>query len=362
MTFIYGYVHNIIVKQKLFVSSLLIFLAILFPSPSFAHHRQRVLGVSTSSSEIQIPATVEGPGFILPDSPFFFLDKIKQNVRLTFAFTPEAKAKLYSDIAGERMAELRIMLVKNNANGVKNSLGSISDNLKKSAEELDNAKLSGRDISVLARTINQRIKTKQQVLDILEKQTNGELKNLVGVSQNSLLESKVKVEDSLTEEELENEVKDDLNRLIERKIEESSNSARELEESIDELHKEASLSATKELRKRKEAMKRAIEEKNEELRKAEERRLMEERKEQEKVLKLQEESAREVRKTVEEAKKAAEKFREVQRKAEKIETNSSELKKEEIKQEESSKKENKEERKEESKSSSSKEDKKENKD
>lgn len=319
LTFRRRCVHNVIVKQKLLVSGLLIILVIFLPTASYAHHKQRVLGVSTSpageSSEIQIPATVEGPGFILPDSPFFFLDKIKQNVRLAFAFSPENKARIYSDIAGERMAEFRIMLIKNNANGVRNSLGSISDNLEKSADELDNAKLSGRDVSALAKTLNQRIKTKQQALDILEKQTNGELKDLVGASQNSLLESKIKVEDSLTEEELNNEIKDDLNRLVERKIEESSNSAKELEKSIGELQKEASLSATKELRKREGVIKRAIEEKNEELRKTEEKRLEQERKKQEKRLKLQEESAKEVKRTVEEARKAAEKFKEAQKQA-----------------------------------------------
>lgn len=299
-------------KQKLLVSGLLILLAILFPGSSYAHHRQRVLGVSATSggsSDLQIPPTVEGPGFILPDSPFFFLDQFKQNIRLSFAFTAEQKAKIYSDIAGERGAELRVMLVRNNTTGIKTAILGISDNLKLSSEELENARLTGRDVSTLARKINDNIKLKQQTFDFLEQQTTGEIDGLVKISQESLMDSKVRVEDNLSEEELTNEIRYNLNRIAQRRVEETSKSARALENDLEHLQNEASKAAAYSLQRRQEALKKAIADKDDQMRKTEEILVDQERKKQENLLKLQGEAAREAKKAVEEAKKAAERFK-----------------------------------------------------
>ena len=174
------------------------------------------MGVSTASATPQIPPTVEGPGLILPDSPFFFFDQLKQEVRLFFAFSPEAKAKIHAAVAGERLAELRLMLLKNNPDAIKTDLNGVSVNLGKAADNIVAAQLTGRNIKDLAKIINDDIKRKQEVLDILEAESDGELKALVTSVQSSILESKVRVEDSLSEDELENEIRDDLNRQIEK--------------------------------------------------------------------------------------------------------------------------------------------------
>ena len=52
------------------------------------------------------------PG-ITPDSPFYFLDKWGKSLGLVFAFGPEAKARKGLQYAEERLAEARVMAVKN---------------------------------------------------------------------------------------------------------------------------------------------------------------------------------------------------------------------------------------------------------
>lgn len=286
---------------------------------TYAHYRHRhgtVLGDSTTSA--QIPPTIDGPGFILPDSPLFFLDQVKQNVRVLMAFTPENKAKVHASIAGERLAELRFMLAKNNKEGVRIALQGVSDNFQKAADELSEAKLTGRNVSILAKKMNDDIKIKRQSLDILGIQTTGEMNAQVAAAQESVNEAKIKVEDSLPDDDLRNEIRDGINRGIEKEVNAASESAIELEEDLIDLKKEASEAAQKSLKRREEALREAIEEKNLELQRIEERRLEAEAKKQEKLVKAQEEAIVAARKAVNEAKIAAEKFKEAQEKIEEI--------------------------------------------
>src|SRR5258708_4914260 len=64
--------------RKSFIFCVLLFL-IVSQGSAFAQE-QAVLGVETQPAVMpSIPPTSEGPGLLLPDSPFFFLDKLKQN-------------------------------------------------------------------------------------------------------------------------------------------------------------------------------------------------------------------------------------------------------------------------------------------
>src|SRR3989338_1846457 len=69
-----------------------------------ANHQEDVLGVA-SAETLSIPPTAEGPGLVLPDSPLFFLDRLKQEFRLILAFTPEQKAKIHSAEAALRLSD-----------------------------------------------------------------------------------------------------------------------------------------------------------------------------------------------------------------------------------------------------------------
>ncbi|MBI2430579.1 MAG: hypothetical protein HYV39_01025 [Candidatus Levybacteria bacterium] len=302
---------SIIVLSLVFLTS--------FGGVASAHHKERVLGAQTSIVP-QIPPTVEGPGLLLPDSPLFFLDRLKQNVRLVFAFTPEAKAKVRADIAGERMAELRFMLAKDNKPGIDTALQGVSENLRKAAEAINEAQLSGRSVFSIAKSINEDIRRKQEAFDVLEATENREISFKAKAAQAGLLQAKVRVEDALPEDELENEIEDDLHRLIEDEVEDASRSARRIAKQLEELGKQASEAAEKTLGRREEALRRAIEQKNEALRQAEERMLESEQKKRDRLLKVQEKAAEQARIAVEEAQKAAERFREAQKAASEIKT------------------------------------------
>lgn len=282
-----------------------------------AHHRERVLGDSTTSAS-QIPPTVEGPGLLLPDSPLFFLDQIKQSTRLLFAFSPEAKVKVRADIAGERMAELRFMLAKNNQKGIDIALQGVVENLGKAAESLAEAQLSGRNVSVLAKDVNTKIKQKQEALDVLEATENKEIKFKAKSAQEGLLKAKVSVEDSLPQDEIENEVEDDLHRQVDDEVESASDSAQRIEHQLKELRQQASDSAEKSHDRRNEILRKAIEEKNETLKKSFEKEFEKEKKKEEALFKEREHAAEQAQKAVKEVQKAATQFKEARQKTEEI--------------------------------------------
>lgn len=279
----------------------------------FAHHKERVLGESTTSAA-QIPPTVEGPGLILPDSPLFFLDQIKQSTRLLFAFSPENKAKVRADIAGERMAELRFMLAKKDKKGIDIALQGVVENLGKAAESLNQAQLTGRNVSSLAKDVNEKIKLKQEALDVLEATEDKEIKFKAKSAQEGLLKAKVSVEDSLPEDEIETEIEDDLHRIVEDEVEDASESAERIEHQLRELRKQASDSAEKSLDRRSEMLRRVIEEKDKTLKKSFDKAFQLETKKQEALFKERVRAVDEAQKAVKESQKAAEKFREAREK------------------------------------------------
>ena len=301
--------------RKLVVSigALSLFFVLFWSATSVsAYHQRQILGDSSVSATPQIPPTVEGPGLILPDSPLFFLDEIKQGIRLFFAFTPEAKAQVHAAIAGERLAELRFMLAKNHERGIRVALEGVSNNIKKTTEDFNSAKLSGRNVSTLAKSINIAIKEKQEALGVLEHQTQGELKARVGVSREILKVAKVEVEDALPEDELEHAIQDDLEDEIEDNVRVASDSAKGLEHAIDVLSKLASQAAQKQQARREEALRHAIGVKSKALIIQEEKLLEKDMKKQQELLKAQEKAGIHAIGAIRQSQEAARKFQEAQ--------------------------------------------------
>jgi hypothetical protein len=211
---------------------------------AFANHQQDVLGVASEDC-LSIPPTAEGPGVVLPDSPLFFIDKIKQEFRLLLAFTPEQKAKIHNAIAGERLAELQLMLAKSNVAGIRTALQGISDNSKAASDDLANAKLTGRNIDLLAKEINDSIKAKQKTLSGLELKATGEIKAQVSAAREALKIAKVKTEESLPSDLMVNETIDDLNQQISDNIASANLSVAEINRAMGVLTKMASTRAVK---------------------------------------------------------------------------------------------------------------------
>ena len=282
----------------------------VLPKDALSHHQARVLGDSTVSSQIVFPPVTSGAGFFLPDSPLFFLDKTFQQIRLFLAFTPERKAKVREQITGERLAELRIMLARNNPNGVAIALSNLTEEASQMATTLSDAAANGRDVRPLAKELNETVKTHRKILGILENQTEGVLRLQLKTARVALKAAKIEIEDELDEDELENEIEDDLNDEIEEELEEASSSAKRLEHAIEVLTKLASQAAEKQQVRREEALRHAIEVKNEALRRQAEKQLEEEEKKHEELLKARQKAHEKALKALEKAHEAAEEFRE----------------------------------------------------
>lgn len=293
-----------------FILPLFVVLFLLAASGVFAHHRERVLGVSTQSSDLLFPEEVTaGPGAILPDSPFYVLDTFWQQVKLLIARNPEDKAKVRAQIAGERLAELRIMLSQNDPAGIDKALAQLTKETEEAANELSNASASGKEVGEAAKQLNEAIKIQRSILGRLSDQSTGALRLKFKATREVLKASKIEVEDELPEDLLEDEIENELEDEIEEDAQDAQDLAESLEEQIEELQKQASESAKKQEKKRAEAIKKAIETKNEQLKKETELLFKEEKLEQE-TNKKQQEILRE------KAKKAAEAARELKERAE----------------------------------------------
>ena len=304
-----------------FVLVFIVFISLA--QPAAARHRGRVLGTSTSASQIDFPPVTSGPGLILPDSPFYFLDQIKQSVRLLLAFTPQDKAKLHSEIAGERLAELRVMFARNNKSGIDTAINGLDNELTQTAKSLTDAKASGKDVAKLAKEINDSVKDKREVLAEIQGQAQGELKHKIEATQDSLMDAKTQIEDALPEADLGNEIQDSLNFDLKNEFEGASESAKNIEQMINELKTQASQNSQKALKNREEALQKAIEAKNEELKRKQELLLKNEKNKQEALLKQQFNFNEQALDAAQKAKESAQKALEAQQKADEIKAQNS---------------------------------------
>jgi len=295
--------------QRIFYLAIVLILFLISSKPTHSYHQKQVLGEEDAIVS-QLPQTAEGPGFILPDSPLFFLDRIKQNVRLLLAFAPEEKARIYNSIAGERFAESAAMLAKDNETEAENSLKRMEEEFNKASVHLEKARLEGRNVLGIAREINDNIKEKYKVLDELSVNTGGVFGMRLEAVNESVLRAKVRVEDALPKHELEREIEEHLKRKIEHRIYKASKSVEELEEELKILDRNASEAAKKSVVEEEDAIRKAAKEKDELKRKEAERRLEKERRRLERLLKAKERAAEEARRALEKAHEAAEAYRE----------------------------------------------------
>lgn len=278
-----------------------------------------MLGESTVASELETPAVTAGPGYILPDSPLYFVDKIFQTVRIAAAFTPDRKAKIRSEIAGERLAELRIMLAKNNSQGISTAISQLTKETDLTAQDLGDAASRGKDVKILAKGINETIKIHRAFLGTLASQSQGAMKLQFQAAREALQEAKVEVEDELSEDELEHEINEALEEEVKDEMEDASNSTEALERVLEKFQKQVSESAKKALSHREEAIKQAIENKNEALKREYEQLFTQEKKKQETLLKTHENASREAKEAAEKTRKAAENIKESREEIKRIE-------------------------------------------
>jgi len=115
---------------------------------------------------------------LTPESSFYFLDRLGENLRQFFTFNPEAKAKLQIEFAGERIAEIKIMVEKKGVNAkvlaIAESL--LQANVAYAAEIVSEEKISGKDVSALAKTLNDKFDARDKLLEQTFKDAKAQLK------------------------------------------------------------------------------------------------------------------------------------------------------------------------------------------
>ena len=115
---------------------------------------------------------------LTPESSFYFLDRLGENLRQFFTFNPEAKAKLQIEFAGERIAEIKIMVEKKGVNAkvlaIAESL--LQANVAYAAEIVSEEKISGKDVTALAKTLNDEFDARDKLLEQTFKDAKAQLK------------------------------------------------------------------------------------------------------------------------------------------------------------------------------------------
>lgn len=235
--------------------------------PAAAYHDREVLGESIQLSDTVFPAITSGPGHILPDSPLYFIDRTYQNFRLALVFTSEAKAKLHADILGERLAELRVVAMRDKKAAITAVLAEIEKEALASATELKDASAQGKDVTQLARTIHQLLADYRGVIVAVKAQVpDTSFEQKLATTADVLWEAKIISEDALPTGDLEAELAANIDEQLEEEVMGIASSAGRLEKRLSAYEKLASRAAEREAKKQQEqANREALQAKQKEL-------------------------------------------------------------------------------------------------
>ncbi len=125
------------------------------------------------SSQVNLPSAGLTPG-----SPFYFLDRLGENLRQFFTFNPEAKAKLQIEFAGERISEIKVMVEAKgvDAKGLAIAESLLQANVAYAAEIVNQEKVAGKDVAALAKTLNDEFDARDKLLEQTFKDAKAQLK------------------------------------------------------------------------------------------------------------------------------------------------------------------------------------------
>ncbi len=114
----------------------------------------------------QTPEVVLPSAGLTPESPFYFLDRLGETLREFLTFNPESKAKLQIEFAGERVSEIKIMVEEKgvNAKGLGVAKALLLNSVTSAAGVVEREKLSGKEVSALAKEINSKYETRERIL------------------------------------------------------------------------------------------------------------------------------------------------------------------------------------------------------
>lgn len=192
---------------------------------------------------------------LTPESPFYFLDRFGENLRQFFTFNPEAKAKLQIKFAGERIAEIKVILETKGveAKGLKVAQSRLQAHLANAATIVVDRKAEGKDVSRLAKELDdefegpktaleQAFEAEKRALKVQEEELKIKIRAARQAGDTAQLEillkqlGEVKAQKKLLEFK-EEEQKEALEQE-EKRIEEEMEAQKKAEEAIREAEKE----------------------------------------------------------------------------------------------------------------------------
>lgn len=114
----------------------------------------------------QSPAALPSAG-LTPDSSFYFLDKLGEGLREFFVFNPEGKAHLQVTFAAERVAEIKVILETKglDSKGLEVAQSRLQAHLANAATIIVEQKSKGKNISTLAKELDDKLETPKSVLE-----------------------------------------------------------------------------------------------------------------------------------------------------------------------------------------------------
>lgn len=135
----------------------------------------------------QAQGALPGAG-LTPESSFYFLDRLGETLREFFTFSSEGKARLQITFAAERVAEIKVILETKGveAKGLEIAESRLRAHLAKAAGIVENEKSKGKDVSKLAKELDdefeapksafeQAFKEQKRALEILKKDIKNQL-------------------------------------------------------------------------------------------------------------------------------------------------------------------------------------------
>ena len=200
---------------------------------------------------------------LTPDSPFYFFDKLGEALREFLTFNPEAKARLQVTFAAERVSEIKVILETKgvDARGLEVAQTRLQTNLANAATIVTDEKSKGKDVSALAKELDdgfdgpksalkETFKSEKRALEVKAGELKAKIREARQASDTAQVEALVKelgevkaqkelleLNEEEQEEALEKE-EDRLEEEIEAK-EEAEKAIREAEEEKQEVLDEA---------------------------------------------------------------------------------------------------------------------------
>ncbi|MDO8655444.1 MAG: DUF5667 domain-containing protein [bacterium] len=141
--------------KKTFISSTVVVVALfMFASGiTLAHAQDR---------QIVLPSAG-----LTPENPLYFFDRLGETLQEFFTFNPEGKARLQITFAAERIAEIKIILETKGveAKGLDVAQSRLRANIAKAAGIVEGEKSKGKDVSKLAKELDDEFEDPKTALE-----------------------------------------------------------------------------------------------------------------------------------------------------------------------------------------------------